>query len=182
MKKKLTTILAFVLVAVLSVAGTLAYLTATSKVTNTFTVGEVDLTVDETAVDENGEPIPDADPVDGNEYKLIPGKTYTKDPTLHIGEDSEPCWIFAKIENGLGDAATLKMVDGWSLLEGSTDVYVYADIVAPGTDVKVFTEFTFDGEADPAEFEDAQIVVTGYAVQAEGFDTAEDAWSATFGK
>lgn len=54
MKKTLTVIIALVLVVVMSVAGTVAYLTSSDTVTNTFTVGNVEITLDEAKVDEYG--------------------------------------------------------------------------------------------------------------------------------
>ena len=46
-KKVLALILCFATVAAIAVAGTLAWLTDRESVTNTFTVGKVDITVDE---------------------------------------------------------------------------------------------------------------------------------------
>jgi len=62
-----------------SVFGTLAYLTATDTVTNTFTVGKVQITLDEAPVDANGETT-DGDRVKKNNYHLLPGHEYDKDP------------------------------------------------------------------------------------------------------
>ena len=85
--------------------GTLAYLTDTSGVTNVFTLGKVDISLTESPVDENGkikvdqngDPIVDSDgkPVrtQGNQYKLIPGAVYDKDPTLTIIKDSEESYV-----------------------------------------------------------------------------------------
>jgi len=36
-------------------------------------------------------------------------------------------------------------------------------------------------DAKVEEYADAKIIVTAYAVQADGFDTVEEAWNATFG-
>ena len=74
---------AIVLVAT-SVLGTLAYLTSQDTVVNTFTVGQVDIKLDEAKVDENGEEIQGADRVKTNNYHLVPGMTYTKDPTMTV--------------------------------------------------------------------------------------------------
>ena len=78
MKKTLTVVIALVLVVVMSVAGTVAYLTSTKTVTNTFTVGKVEITLDETDVDVYGSKDGETR-VAENTYKLIPGHTYTKD-------------------------------------------------------------------------------------------------------
>lgn len=77
----------------LTVGATVAYLTSTDSVTNTFTVGKVNITMDETDVDEYGVAIENAARVEENEYKLLPGHSYTKDPTITVTNGSEPAYI-----------------------------------------------------------------------------------------
>lgn len=95
MKKKLTLVVAFVLVFALGVAGTFAYLTAeTQSITNTFTVGNIDIALTETFNT-------DADKDNKNDSwsnKLIPGQVYTKDPTVTVKANSEPCYLFLKVD------------------------------------------------------------------------------------
>ena len=96
--KKATKALLIVLCAVLlvagSVLGTLAYLTSRDTVTNTFTVGDVEIKVDEENVTEDGKPTPeDDDRVEENEYHLIPGQTYVKDPTMTVVKGSEESYV-----------------------------------------------------------------------------------------
>lgn len=184
MKKTLTVIIALVLVVVMSVAGTVAYLTSTKTVTNTFTVGKVAITLDETDVDVYGKKAGDTR-VTENTYKLIPGHTYTKDPTIHVDADSENCWLFVKVENGLSDiedstatiAAQLSR-NGWTFVEGTTNIYAYSTTVSANTDVPVFASFKLAGTADVAGYANAKIVVTAYAIQADSFDTAAAALAA----
>ena len=190
-KAILMVVCAMLLVAA-SVMGTLAYLTSQASVTNTFSVGKVAIKLDEADVDEYGTILKDPDSmmplprVTKNEYKLIPGHTYTKDPTIHVQPKSENCWVFAKIENGLGAKATLKMNSEFTPLMVDNNhvdgVYYYKTVVYYSddvTDLPVFSNFTFANDANPKDYKDAQIVVTGYAIQADGFDTAEDAWKAS---
>ena len=185
-KKVLALVLCAALLVAGSVAATLAYLMSTDTVTNTFTVGKVVITLDETDVDEYGAVIKGAEPVKGNEYKLIPGHNYKKDPTIHVQAGSEKCWLFAKIENGLGDDATIdKLAEcGWTLVTGETNVYWHEAVESSDTvqDVKIFESFTFGAEANPETHKDNSIVVTAYAVQYDGFESgAVDAWNATYG-
>lgn len=81
----------------IAIAGTLitfALLTfQTDELINTFTVGQVSLKLDETDVDETGTPIPNANRVTGNEYKLLPGKEYVKDPTVTVLAGSEDSYV-----------------------------------------------------------------------------------------
>ena len=95
-KAMLMTLCAIILV-VATVFGTMAYLTSTDEVNNTFTVGNVKITLDEAKVDTNGSPVEGAARVKVNDYKLLPGHTYTKDPTIHVDAASEDCFIRAKV-------------------------------------------------------------------------------------
>jgi len=74
--------------------GTLAYLTDTDAVRNTFTVGRVDLTLDEADVKPDGayETTHDSR-VQANEYHLLPGHTYFKDPTVTVEGGSEDAYV-----------------------------------------------------------------------------------------
>lgn len=80
MKKKsiLMAAIAVMLVAVLVVGGTLAYFTDTKSATNTFTMGNVKITLDETDVNN-----PAARTTKGNTYNVYPGQTVKKDPIVH---------------------------------------------------------------------------------------------------
>ena len=157
--KKLNKILLLILCATLlitaSVMGTLAYLTnTTAPVTNTFTIGNVSISLDETDVDIYG--VKDSENrVVENTYKLIPGRVYLKDPTIHVNEDSEECWVFIKMSNGLGEAAIFEIGEGWKELAQAEDgvVYAYDDKLTEGkSSTALFDEFRFAGDADPEAF------------------------------
>lgn len=96
-KALLLTICAVLLVAA-SVMGTMAYLTSSDKVVNTFTVGKVAIKLDEARVDMNGQPseIGGRSEV-GNGYQLIPGHTYTKDPTVTVEKGSVESYVRMKV-------------------------------------------------------------------------------------
>lgn len=95
-KAMLMTLCAIILV-VATVFGTMAYLTSTDEVTNTFTVGNVAIKLDEAKVNPDGSLVTGAARVKANSYKLLPGHTYTKDPTIHVDAASEDCFIRAKV-------------------------------------------------------------------------------------
>ena len=82
-KALLLTLCAVLLVAA-SVLGTMAYLTSTDEVTNTFTVGQVKIKLDEAKANPDGSLVANADRVKANEYKLLPGHTYNKDPMVTV--------------------------------------------------------------------------------------------------
>ena len=183
--KALALALCAVLLVVTTVFVTMAFLTSKDMVTNTFTVGKVTITLDEADVKSDGTYVSNKDArVDANEYKLIPGHTYIKDPTIHVADDSEECWLFVKVENGLANAeaegatsiASQMAAKGWTKVDG-TDVYAYATKQVAGADVVVFDTFKIAGTTNVSQYEDAEIVVTAYAIQADGFATAAAAWA-----
>lgn len=196
MRKILLTVFSALLIVCLSVGATVAYLTSTDEVKNTFTVGDVRINLQETVVDEYGVATStNLGTTEGNNYKLMPGHTYTKDPIVFVNPGSENAWLFVKVENGIADieaadvdeenpttiAGQMTKDNTWTLVSGTTNVYAYKYIGTDGTQALVFSSFTIADNADISEYADAKIVITAYAVQAAGFATAEDAWNATFG-
>ena len=186
-KKVVALALCAVMLVVGSVAGTMAYMTSTTAVANnTFSVGNVKITLDEAPVDDYGAVVA-GDRVTANSYKLIPGHSYVKDPVVHVDKASENCWLFVKVTNEIAaieDATTIadQMTTlGWTKVNGETDVYAYNAIVnaddANGTDVKVFETFKVKGDAAVASYAGKSIKVQAYAVQADGFTTSNDAWT-----
>lgn len=101
--KKAKKILAFLLCAVLligaAVAGTVAYLTDSETVKNTFTVGNVSISLQEYKI--NGETGKKTDElVDGNtDIRMVPGRQIQKEPVLKVLANSEECYVrvFVKI-------------------------------------------------------------------------------------
>ena len=102
--KKLIILISMTLIMVVAIAGTLAWLTDRDSVKNTFTVGDVQIELDEAVVDEDGNPLDNSNqPVDkvedaartevGNNYHLIPGQTYVKDPTVTVIANSEESYV-----------------------------------------------------------------------------------------
>ena len=114
-KKVLLLALCAVLLVGATIAGTVAYLTSTTtEVKNTFTAGNVKITLDEADVVEEGKVIAGADRVIKNEYKLMPGHTYVKDPTVHVQPDSEESYIRIKVT--INKIAELKAIFGADFL------------------------------------------------------------------
>ena len=198
-KKIVALLLCSVLLIGASVTGTMAYLTAQTSVTNTFTVGSVKFdaknALDEAIVDEYGVVVTgegEGRTTQGNKYKLIPGHTYTKDPTILILAGSEECYLFVKVQNGISSIeaegnTTIEnqmIANGWTKLtvDGAIvdNVYCKAKPVETeadkNNDVVIFESFTIADSADVSTYGDAKIVITAYAVQADGFDSAADAW------
>ncbi len=188
--KLLIACLCSILLCTASVLGTLAYLTDQDEVKNTFTAGHIGITLDETKVNPDGTPIPNQDPVKSNDYTLVPGQSYTKDPKITIDPDSEESWLFVKVLNGIEkfeasgttSIAAQMAANGWTLLAGESNVFVYKDKVDGTTPpVPVFASFTLATDADITSTSvtpDTTVTVTAYAIQAAGLNTAQEAWNA----
>lgn len=206
--KVLIAALCAVLLVVGSVMGTLAYLTDRQAVVNTFTVGNVDITVDEAPVTPDGEVIPGEDRVEGNDYHLIPGQSYTKDPTMTVKAGSEESYVRMMVT--INCISELRAIFGNNFLphdfiEGKdSNIWVYEDTVENGDNTvtyefryhkpvdafeatedvvlePLFTSFTIPGSMTGeqlATIADLEIRVEGHAIQTATFDSAAAAWVA----
>ena len=100
MKKKLMAIaLAVCVVAVLAAGASLAYFTdKTEAANNTFTMGNVKITLDETDLTKDG----DSRTAEGNTYEnLYPGMEMVKDPTVHnTGRNDAWVRVIVRVANG----------------------------------------------------------------------------------
>ena len=173
-----------------TIGATVAWLTSTDKVENTFTVGKEAITLDETKVNSNGlPPIGPEQRVSANAYHLLPGQSYQKNPTVHVDKDSETCYVFVKVENGIAalEAASTEArpniaaqiaSNGWIALDGVPNVY-YKEytknaVATEDTDLLVFSMFTIADNADTLDAwssvnTNTKVTVTAYAIQEEGF-------------
>lgn len=205
--KALLVVACALLLVAASVFGTMAYLTSTDTVTNTFTVGKVAIKLDEAKVDADGKPVAPAERVKENSYKLLPGHTYTKDPVLTVKGGSEDAYVRLLVT--INKASALKEVFGANFLPQNyvdntwnaqtwpcvkttvnsddtvTYEFRYKEIVeANAADQKLdalFKSFTVPDTVNGeqlAKLGDLKIEVIGEAIQADGFETADKAWEA----
>lgn len=186
-----------------SVLGTLAYLTDSETAVNTFTVGNVSIDLEETDVDGDGDPLK-------NEYRLVPGEEYVKDPTVTVNAGSETSYVRMVMTvynwSVAEDALVFTTPPSETLLGGyDSAVWVPNGVVLDEDEDTAAFEFryytTADGSAGdnelPALFETLivpgtvtgeelealygggfKMVVEGHAIQAAGFQSADDAWAA----
>lgn len=108
--KPVALLLAIALLVGTAVGGTLAWLTdKTDSVKNTFTVGNIDITLKE----------------DTTDYKMIPGFTIDKDPEVAVVDGSEDCWLFVKVKKSIKadlDAyIAYAFADGWQTVVAEND-------------------------------------------------------------
>ncbi|MBR6644839.1 MAG: SipW-dependent-type signal peptide-containing protein [Clostridia bacterium] len=103
-------------VATATLFATLAYLTDKETVVNTFTVGNVDISLQETDVDGDGDE-------SSNSYHIIPGNTYEKDPTVTVKSSSEEAYVRMILTIHNNSAVKAIMSDDKNGLGGYTDLF-----------------------------------------------------------
>jgi hypothetical protein len=123
-KKTLLMALAVTLATSGVASGTLAWLIdRTPELTNTFTYGDINITLEETDtnLDDDNDP-------NTNEYNMTPGATIDKDPTVTVLAGSEDSWLFVKLEESenFADFMTYEIAEGWTALPGYDGVYYRA--------------------------------------------------------
>lgn len=144
-KKKLLTALVCLLVMSVTIVGTLAWLTDREEVVNTFTVGNVDITVNESEVDENGKPT-GGDRVVKNEYRLLPGCEYLKDPTMTVEAGSVDSYVRMIL--------TVHNASDVQAIIDSCELNDYADLFDGWNEAAwLYEDFTEDTAADTISFE-----------------------------
>lgn len=171
-KKTLALVLALTLLVAGVVGGTLAWLTdRTAEVKNTFTVGDINIGLTETTTD----------------YKMVPGNTIAKDPTVTVKANSEACWLFVKVtkSENLDTFITYAIAEGWTALPGVDGVY-YREVPASNADQTfpvlagnaVTVKDTVTKEMLTAkDFTNPTLTFKAYAIQKDHFTTADAAWA-----
>lgn len=205
-KKALLFTFCAVLLVVASVLGTMAYLTSSETVTNTFTVGKVNIDLDEAKVDKNGDVVSPEERVKANTYHLLPGHEYVKDPTVTVEAGSEESYVRMIVTiNEQSDLDAIFAPNGlplgnffggvsseWTLYsetENADDTRSYEfrykeTVAAPDGDVvldDLFETIKVPGEITKEQLEtisDLKIEVEAHAIQADGFADADAAWAA----
>ena len=176
--KLVVAMLAVTLLIGCAIGGTVAWLTAkTEAVVNTFTYGDINITLSETT---------------GNDYKIIPGVDINKDPKVTVEANSEACWLFVKVEEAgtfVTNKVTYSIAGGWTQGDGTNipaNVYYReVDATMADTDFAVLRDnkVTVSAELTKAEVNaitaenQPKLTFTAYAVQKDGFDTAAAAWA-----
>ena len=171
-KKTLALVLALTLLVAGVVGGTLAWLTdQTAEVKNTFTVGDINIGLTETTAD----------------YKMVPGNTIAKDPTVTVKANSEACWLFVKVTEStdLKDFITYAIAEGWTALPGVDGVY-YREVPASAAD-QTFSVLADDAVTvksdvtrtmlETAKTDAPTLTFQAYAIQKDHFTTADAAWA-----
>lgn len=203
MKNKYILILiAVAFVSVLSVLGTNAYLMAEVSNTNGYSVGNVKIVLNESNVDEYGVVIDDKR-VDNNSYHLMPGYTYVKDPIITLKKNSVDSYIRVLITVNRKEALKdiygndFKLEDiyndwgeNWIYfneinIDDDQITYEYRykfienGLNSDNSLEPIFKSFTIPKETTSEQLENLSgfdVNIVGYAIQAEGFKSEEEAW------
>ena len=120
-KRTAALLLALVLVIGAAVGGTVAWLVdTTGSVTNTFTIGDVNIELEETT---------------GSNYNYVPGATISKDPEVTV-YDSVASYVFVKVvvaNNSVtvdgvtvNPVLTWEMADSWKCVDSSGNAATFA--------------------------------------------------------
>lgn len=170
------------------IGGTVAWLIAdTDPVVNTFTYGDINITLEETDTNKDGDDDPNT-----NNYTMVPGNPIEKDPKVTFKANSENAWLFVKLEKtaNFDDFMTYEIEDGWTALDGVDGVY-YRSVEKADTDAEFYVikdnTVNVKGEVTKEMLNalDAngasdypKLTVTAYAVQRDSnITTAADAWA-----
>ncbi|MGB4589944.1 MAG: SipW-dependent-type signal peptide-containing protein [Clostridiaceae bacterium] len=200
--KRMMTVMILALVAIFAGGVTLAYFTDTSdSVENTFTMGNVEIELDEAELKETITPSGTTwtaltERVRDNTYSnLYPGAVLPKDPTVYnVG--ANPAYIRVKVTlapydvfDRLLEADPSVLWDstlgsGWVLASSANGVYTYnyTNIVTNDANMKIPPLFT--SVSIPAEFNNtAMTSINGFtinvvaeAIQSQGFDNVTEAF------
>lgn len=182
-KKTIAMLMAAAMLCSGAAGATMAWLTATTtQVVNTFTYGDINLTLDETK------------PV-GRIAKMMPGSVIEKDPKVTVEAGSEDSWVFVKIEkaNDFDTYMEFEVAEGWTSLGVAYPGVYYREYATNIDDESYYilgdsdTEYS-DGcvkvkeDVTKEQFKEIgtnypQLKFTGYAVQKENIATAADAWA-----
>lgn len=175
-KKIIALCLVIALAATAVIGGTLAYFTDEDDATNTFTVGNVDITLTEPNWNSSGS-------VDAPE--VYPGEALAKDPTV-TNNGANPCFVRIKVTglDCLGTAGDItyrtdyvdnKLGDNW--VKHTDGYFYYNQVLAVGaTTDALFDQIVIPTALTNGDGETAfNVVVTAEAVQAQG---AKPSWSA----
>lgn len=168
------------------IGGSVAWLTAkTEPVVNTFTYGDIDITLTETT---------------GESYKIIPGVDISKNPKVAVTANSEACWLFVKVKQtgtfveGEVTYSVITGENGWAKGDGTSipaNVY-YREVSAADAEQGVSYNILSGNDTYPdgvitvsdtltkeniESITNPTLTFTAYAVQKDGVADAATAWA-----
>lgn len=159
--KPLALLLALALLLGGVMGGTLAWLTdKTDTVTNTFTVGDINIDLTEQV---------------SNQFHFVPGDTQEKDPKVTVEANSEACFLFVKVtvaNNANGNVASIvnfDVADGWKYVVNGVEKTAHPAAYVNGT-----YYFYRQVDADTAKAGTSYFVLAGNDEYREGIITIDE--------
>lgn len=174
MKRRSSSLLMSLLIICLclaTVGATVAFLTAVSNsVTNTFTIGNITISLTETT---------------GNTYPIVPGTEIGKDPRVTVKTGSDSCWLYVKLDasDTFSSYLSYTVASGWQKLEGYDNVY-FRRVEKATTDTVfailendlVTVKDTVTEEMMSHISQNPTLTFSAYAIQQISVETAEAGW------
>lgn len=173
-----------------AIGGTLAWLTSSAQITNTFTMGNVKIALDEADLTTSDS----SDRTSSNQtYTVYPGAIVEKDPQITVEAGSVSCYVYAWVNDTLKingvDATNITVNDDWVEVDGVDTGTLYRYGSEPVADTnedqpltKIFDNIIISSEIEQYENEEntyeGNIEVKAFAIQSEGLSgdmTAADA-------
>lgn len=197
-----------ILLLVGAISATLMLMMDDDSVINTFTVGKVDIELDEAKANSDGTLVPGAERVKANDYHLLPGRTYAMDPTVTLLTNSEESYI--RLIVTVNKAQELKAIYGGDFKPTDfatgydADVWQYVSETL-NSDGSAYYEYryyktaenltqdeislepfiasiTLSGDINNEQVKSLsglRIIFEAHAIQTSGFDgSVDDAWTA----
>lgn len=186
--KSLALIIALTLIICYTIGGTVAYLIKKAEpLVNTFTIGDIKITLEEGDDDGNGDPTK-------NQYSFGPNAQINKQAVVTVKSGSENCWLFVNVteSESFGDYLKYGIDSGWLAMPNISGVY-YMSVNASNIDQ---TFNVLEGENNQVTAADGvtqemvdklgtegnppfpTLTFKAYAVQKDAdIDTAAEAWS-----
>jgi len=177
-KRRIVIVAAIVAIVALIAAGTGAFFTAETHVTNVITTGTINIDVLEYTRDENGNLI---DWPEGGISGVVPGRGVAKLVSLKSEDGSGDAWVRILVENSViaadGETAlpvdgllSFDIQDGWFLADDG--YYYYSRPLSGGeTTPELFTTVSFSGDMDKDYAScTVNVVVSAQAVQKKNND------------
>ena len=177
-KSTVALLLALVMVFGIAVGGVVAWLTAeTQTIKNTFTIGDINITLAETEGADKGN--------NERSFKIAPGATVDKDPLVTVLANSEDCYLFVKVDE-VDNANILEwtIAEGWTQLkvDGEAVTGVYYRVVTASDADQEFGVLLNDQVTIANTVEDGAnlptLSFTAYAIQKDNIADEATAWAA----
>ena len=162
-------------VAVVGVAGIIAYFTDTATVTNKAKLGIVDIDLKEYTLNDQGQKV-DWENLD----EVVPGQVIDKIPEIEVVDGAADCYVRAKIEISNDDdelAADNKMLTIDDINVDTTDwlyydgYFYYKEVLSDSDDpITLFTQVTIPSDLDNDwSLSEFSINITAEAIQSQNF-------------